>query len=269
MHERGLPFSAVNVLIEEHIEALYLEFNIAQSRTSGATRKAKLRNTANMSNQILDIIDACEDFLCTRQADHEYVEERCTKEPRRGTCDAICTVTSSKMFNSVDSARQSKIPLFNRPKPAPTADPTKAHAGEDVKGLPIIFQLGRSTDNYVSQTNELSTRPSQGNSLSTQPKDLEHDEAALHLDLPILVVAHKKEGEEDNKAIQGTNQLKMYLTACVSFLSTLGIREFPVYGLLTYGRYGVVICCELRLEQVPLENGTETSLKVSNHDNVI
>ena len=54
------------------------------------------------------------------------------------------------------------------------------------------------------------------------------------LDLPVLVVKHKKQG--DDKALaKGANQMRLYLTACVKFLDAVGIKNFVVYGMLTDG----------------------------------
>ncbi|KAK2465493.1 hypothetical protein APHAL10511_002385 [Amanita phalloides] len=52
------------------------------------------------------------------------------------------------------------------------------------------------------------------------------------LDLPIIAIEYKKQLVDTNK---GTNQLRMYLTACVKFLHVLGITEFMVFGIQTDG----------------------------------
>ncbi|KAK2465496.1 hypothetical protein APHAL10511_002388 [Amanita phalloides] len=52
------------------------------------------------------------------------------------------------------------------------------------------------------------------------------------LDLPVIAIEYKKQLVDANK---GTNQLRMYLTACVKFLHVLGITEFMVFGIQTDG----------------------------------
>ena len=57
------------------------------------------------------------------------------------------------------------------------------------------------------------------------------------LDLPVLVVEHKK--KDENTLAKGTNQMRLYLTACVKFLHAIGIQEFVVYGMLTNGPHAI------------------------------
>lgn len=51
---------------------------------------------------------------------------------------------------------------------------------------------------------------------------------ATLLDLPIVAVEHKKKSDHLAKTM---NQLRMHLTALVKFLQTIGITNFPVYGV--------------------------------------
>ncbi|KIO14435.1 hypothetical protein M404DRAFT_5804 [Pisolithus tinctorius Marx 270] len=51
---------------------------------------------------------------------------------------------------------------------------------------------------------------------------------ATLLDLPIVAVEHKK---KSNHLAKTMNQLRMHLTASVKFLQTIGITNFPVYGV--------------------------------------
>ncbi len=79
------------------------------------------------------------------------------------------------------------------------------------------------------------------------------DDTGTSFDLPLLVVVHKQE----QTVAQGTNQLRMYLTASVAFLGALGITKFPVFGLITKGKFGVVMCCELETVDLPEKKGKE------------
>ncbi|KAK2467436.1 hypothetical protein APHAL10511_000671 [Amanita phalloides] len=54
------------------------------------------------------------------------------------------------------------------------------------------------------------------------------------LDLPIIAIEYKKQLVDAKK---GTNQLRMYLTACVKYLHVLGITEFMVFGIQTDGTH--------------------------------
>ena len=53
-----------------------------------------------------------------------------------------------------------------------------------------------------------------------------------YLDLPLLVIEHKKDNEG---LLKGINQMRLHLTACVKFLHVIGVQEFIVYGMLTNG----------------------------------
>lgn len=57
---------------------------------------------------------------------------------------------------------------------------------------------------------------------------------AIPLDLPLLIVEHKKQGGE-SQAIKASNQMRMHLTASVKFLEAMGITGFVVYGMITDG----------------------------------
>ncbi|KAF8628758.1 hypothetical protein AX17_005919 [Amanita inopinata Kibby_2008] len=54
------------------------------------------------------------------------------------------------------------------------------------------------------------------------------------LELPIVVVEHKRQSEQPEKA---TNQMRMYLISAAKFLAGLGITGIPVFGIQTDGRY--------------------------------
>ncbi|KAI0312287.1 hypothetical protein OF83DRAFT_1146859 [Amylostereum chailletii] len=75
----------------------------------------------------------------------------------------------------------------------------------------------------------------------TDPKEKEFLTMLLRcLLLPLLVCEYKK--NKSGYDGQGPNQIRMYLTSMVKFLGILGIYNFHVYGLLTEGTVGGVIC---------------------------
>lgn len=58
------------------------------------------------------------------------------------------------------------------------------------------------------------------------------------LHLPILLVNHQGAGEKlKNSTI---NAQRFACVSAASFLTALGIKDFPVYGLAPYGSYGIV-----------------------------
>ena len=70
---------------------------------------------------------------------------------------------------------------------------------------------------------------------------------ATHLELPILTAEYKKGSDS---LMQGTNQVRMYLTASVKFLQAVGITNVPVYGIRTDGPIVVLPAAVLRDDNV-------------------
>ncbi|KAM5530543.1 hypothetical protein V8D89_015778 [Ganoderma adspersum] len=79
----------------------------------------------------------------------------------------------------------------------------------------------------------------------------------IQLHLPVLLVTHQKEAGELRPAT--CNEQRMDCVSAVRILAPLGIKDFPVYGLTTYGSRGLLCqtwyseadqCCYI-LDQVP------------------
>ena len=70
---------------------------------------------------------------------------------------------------------------------------------------------------------------------------------ATCLELPILTVEYKK---ASGSLMQGTNQVRMCLTASVKFLQAAGITNVPVYGVQTDGPIVVLPAAVLRDDNV-------------------
>ncbi|KAF8634984.1 hypothetical protein AX17_004051 [Amanita inopinata Kibby_2008] len=68
----------------------------------------------------------------------------------------------------------------------------------------------------------------------TQDMKIANKSDFASLELPVIVVEHKRQSEQPGKA---TNQIRMYLTSTVKFLASLGITGIPVFGIQTDGRH--------------------------------
>ncbi|KAF8631840.1 hypothetical protein AX17_004981 [Amanita inopinata Kibby_2008] len=81
-----------------------------------------------------------------------------------------------------------------------------------------------------------SQSPDGADKLDTELQDMKigDDQDFEFLELPIVIVEHKRQSERPGKA---TNQMRMYLISAVKFLETLGISGVPIYGIQTDGRY--------------------------------
>ena len=55
--------------------------------------------------------------------------------------------------------------------------------------------------------------------------------------LPTLLVIKQKYGEEPGNPAR--NMLRLSCVSAVRFLATLGIYNYPVFGMVTYGKYGL------------------------------
>jgi hypothetical protein len=84
--------------------------------------------------------------------------------------------------------------------------------------------------------NPLSYAKSQSTPLQI-PKDLSIFDSNNVL-LAGFAVEYKKWNDDEAKAL---NQERMYLVALVTFLATVGIRGFPVFGLMTSGHTGGIM----------------------------
>ncbi|KAF8628281.1 hypothetical protein AX17_006015, partial [Amanita inopinata Kibby_2008] len=77
--------------------------------------------------------------------------------------------------------------------------------------------------------------PDNVDALDTELQDMKigNKSDSASLELPVIIVEHKKQSEEPEKA---TN-IRMYLISAVKFLETLGISGVPIFGIQTDSRY--------------------------------
>ncbi|KAI0317208.1 hypothetical protein OF83DRAFT_170173 [Amylostereum chailletii] len=66
------------------------------------------------------------------------------------------------------------------------------------------------------------------------------EEEILSILFPLL--SAKYEGHKNAYECTGPNQAPLYVVAAAKFLTALGILDFPVFGLVTEGVVGTVIC---------------------------
>lgn len=167
------------------------------------------------------------------------IRKRAAVEPPTGICDAILftaipnalatgdAATYFKKFGFVrDSEIQESGPL--EPPPALLRAPPK-------KELPQHKLEQKVLDNTldVSRTESITSLSlDQAAELNIQVPD------ADALLLPELIVEYKKRDETATKAL---NQSRMYLVSGVQFLAALGIKDHPVFGLVTSGPKGGII----------------------------
>jgi hypothetical protein len=68
-----------------------------------------------------------------------------------------------------------------------------------------------------------------------------------HILLAGFVAEYKKHHDNEDKAL---NQERTYMVALVTFLDVLGIRGFPVFGLITSNQTGVLMAWMSEVEKV-------------------
>ena len=128
-------------------------------------------------------------------------------------------------------------------KPETTSRPSEASKTSESKGKPYVAHYttlpsldvlddNSGTDNSVFSIDELAKGIQDVTVSMPETQKPDHDEHLL--DLPVLVVGYKKQGDKTLLA-KGTTQMRLYLTACVKFLGAVGIHDFIVYGVLTDG----------------------------------
>ncbi len=256
--------SAADIFLQEYANKLFAEvgkaifFQSLMPDTPEDIRDAALAETELRFEQASRAWDEFKEVLRTRQEDAAHILERSSKDPMTGRCDAMCTITSTRILRSLQAAQESAVPLVNRSKSTSLANTINTtmteQAGErgEIMGTVSDSSLtGHSGEDCSSSIKNLSE-------LIQRFRRDGIDEAEYFFDLPLLVVEHKK----DRSMVQGSNQLRMNLAACTAFLEALCIHKFPVFGLLTNSSQGVVTCCEIQLVEIPMNDGERYPLKV-------
>lgn len=70
------------------------------------------------------------------------------------------------------------------------------------------------------------------------PKSEPETAAPLKMFVPFIFAEHKRYADEAFKAI---NQMKLYCITGLEFLASIGITDFPVWGIVTAGSKGVIL----------------------------
>ncbi|KAK2465498.1 hypothetical protein APHAL10511_002390 [Amanita phalloides] len=146
------------------------------------------------------------DFALTRAA-VEIKTDGKTRKPEKAHCRAD---------KKSDTSRSLQIP----DKMEPTEPSYSIMSASFYSAVPKSVVKETPTDKVISDFDKL------------QIDDKGTKEMKGVLDLPIIAIEYKKQLVDAKK---GTNQLRMYLTACVKFLHVLGITEFMVFGIQTDG----------------------------------
>ncbi|KAI5995809.1 hypothetical protein F5J12DRAFT_785577 [Pisolithus orientalis] len=163
--------------------------------------------------------------------------------PRTGKCDALGCLWVKLPNVSVEDLGQ--FPFIHRTPPTDEVgsnDATKASMRNDATRA---SKRGDATRESWAQRRCPNRSPGRGSKpkhnveadgtaedtvepMTSRIERLQIGPDATLLDLPIVAVEHKKKSDHLAKTM---NQLRMHLTASVKFLQTIGITNFPVYGV--------------------------------------
>ncbi len=201
-------------------------------------------------------------LLRRRPTNARRIKEQNVKDLFTGKCDALYTIKSCNISDSLHVVKEPEPPLLcSKPTLGSNSSTKESKAnrvGDGGKGsltenlIPDHSLARQSAENYPCLPDTMAA--------VLERSGLDgNDEEKLCFHLPLLVVMHKK------SKVHRPNELRMHLVACVALLESLGITKFPVFGLSTDGSLGVVTCCEVGFAQVPMKGEKKKySLKVSN-----
>ncbi|EGO29062.1 hypothetical protein SERLADRAFT_377418 [Serpula lacrymans var. lacrymans S7.9] len=192
----------------------------------------------------------------------DALERRTNQEPTRGVCDAILVVPLEgvcaeivKILGKSDGRKFVKnLALIAHPGAEKSASGTgkddRANS-DSARHLTVEPQPSSVTDNskstsYPSLHNVFTAtvpRPPSESS-ETLSKDVVQLQAAQDgeidndLLLPVLTAEYKK--KDVTTTFKALNQSRMYTVSALYFLRSLGIVDFPLFGLVTSGSEGAV-----------------------------
>ncbi|KAI0312293.1 hypothetical protein OF83DRAFT_1087113, partial [Amylostereum chailletii] len=104
---------------------------------------------------------------------------------------------------------------------------------------PARVAMLRHEDQSQSQSKGAARSSSPPEASAADAKEV-YEHLIRSLLLPLLACEFKK--HKGKYEVTGPNQIRMYLTSLVKFLGVLGIYDFNVYGLLTEGTVGGIVC---------------------------
>lgn len=260
--------SASETFLENHNSVLFAEtweamqFPDSASEAPKGIYKAAIDESAKKSEEIMLFKNWYKRLLSRRPTNARRIKEQNVKDLFTGKCDALYTIKSCNISDSLHVVKEPEPPLScSKPTSGSNSSTKESKAnqvGDGGKGsltenlIPDHSLAGQSAENYPSLPDTMAA--------ALERSGLDgNDEAKVCFHLPLLVVMHK------NSKVHRPNDLRMHLVACVTLLESLGITKFPVFGLSTDGSLGVVTCCEVGFAQVPMKGEKKKySLKVSN-----
>ncbi|KAI0343412.1 hypothetical protein BDW22DRAFT_1428019 [Trametopsis cervina] len=220
--------------VQDVLEDWTVQCHSVRTETSKQTSLKKFaehaRNAVIISNALAGSFEALRQsrqFLSTAR-------KQAGKEPRKGKCDAI-------FFLPIEDAGSNSFKFLKcskRPQPKQHSDVGMDEGGpsRERDNLPLISLLNSS----------LYMNPLDGARKDTPVRPrrvLPAQRLSTALLLPCLIAEYKKSSHKS--IMEALNQARMYCVSAVHFLAAIGIREWPVYGLVTNGPEGVVIMASM------------------------
>lgn len=193
--KRGLSMSVLrSMVIRDRTQFAWM-------MSRGGSRESAWQELKDAQHHSSNIVERLQHY-CTDDPNSVLVASEVARSPLTGMCDAFAGLRVFLHGVSEMSVREFCL-------------------------LATSSNTQMNDDGHVSRPSSSST--SESTSVSSP-----QNSNAVTLDLPLLVVEHKKEGDE-SQTIKATNQMRMYLTASVKFLQAVGITGFVVYGMVTAG----------------------------------
>ncbi|KAI0343410.1 hypothetical protein BDW22DRAFT_1355841 [Trametopsis cervina] len=177
-------------------------------------------------------------FNSLRRSEKKFyrtVRKQAKQEPRKGKCDAIFFLpiegTGSDLFKFVKCSKQ----------------PQRRQHSDDITNKVETSAKDKPRDLRSRLNSSLYMNPLDGareDIPATSPRRVPPAQRlSTTLLLPCLVVEHKKSSHKS--IMEALNKVRMHCVSGVHFLAAIGIREWPVYGLVTNGSEGAVIMASM------------------------
>lgn len=165
----------------------------------------------------------------------EVVESHATMEPDRGTCDAALVISIATPLNT--SAKAKHRAAYQRSRFLINYDQTDSEPGEQTLAEttePMTYGLDRHPLGTPSGDNP----PCKSPCLSSDSFGLHKHEDYIRVLLPQLIVVYRRPDDHERKAL---NEARMYCIAAIRYYATMGIIEYPVFGLAVHRKVGALI----------------------------
>lgn len=186
--------------------------------------------------------------------------ERVQRDPKTARCDGLGSIRIEGFFLSLAGSKENKFAFSHRRK---KITQTKIEEMKTWSSFEAVVQRKMVANNYRDvMSGAVLSRVSSPGSPPTpvtpenvadglQNMNLEDDSEqdtngeyepnlGSHLDIPLFTVENKRRIEKAEAT--AANQNRLYTISMVKFLQTLGITDFPVFGIVAEGPVGVVSC---------------------------